>query len=667
LKLEEIPGVGSRTKDRLLAHFGSEKSALEAISRGDVAGLARATTERQALHMVQLSRAAHYGVDPGQFLATEEAWRICEDLKRKLAGYAHTEYARLKIGTLFPSSCQDLIEENRRLSQQAMDYVLRLGGQDPGGLLGKIRPLKERPKERIRGRAIAVTTPEAFRELKARGLDKLLHLGMAESPRTLAELAESYGQVTLVGEGDDLRGVEEAESLEDWYLVPEAILSFYQENLETLVSSLSLAEMLQKAGIQHFSGSSGLADLIFRLGEEDIEQQRLKMLLDGLGRSVDEAVAWANAELKKRIEASSLTLEGADLLSVVSRGEGVIELLQVQMKGLFREVAEQARSRAASELQLADRERVWLEEIMSSEICYPLDIDRHALHSAEQDLRRRIEARDLMVKRELARGLAEQRDAVENLVLAMIEFDFLHALGRFAVVENLTLPELSSESCLGFKDAKNLFLEEPEPVSYTIGETGMAEPPERIALLSGVNSGGKTCLLDLAAAICILGHMGLPVPAKRCRMGIFQELYYFTKSRGTLSAGAFEAAMRKFAALESPKRKLVLADELEAITEPGASAKIIACMLDELNALGSAAVFVSHLAEDVKRSCETVVRVDGIEAEGLDEESNLLVSRSPRYNYLARSTPELILDRLVRTTRAGREREFYSKILAKFK
>lgn len=660
--------MGSRTRDRLLAHFGSEERAARAISRGDVAGLARATSERQALAIVQWARAAQYGAEPDEFLATDEALRICEDLKRKLASHAHTEYARLKAGTLFPSSCQELIEENRKLSRVAMDCVLRLDGEDPGLLLGKIRPLKEGSKGRIRGRAIAVTSPETFQELKSRGLDKLIDLSIAESSRALAELAESYGQITLVGEGDDLPGVEEAESLEDWYLAPEAILGFYQENLETLVSALALTELLQKAGIDQFSVSEDLQELIHRLGKRgDLEQERLKGLLAGLGSSVNEAASWANAELKKRIEASSLTLEGADLLSVMSREEGARELLELQMRGLFQEVQREAKSRAASELQLADRERVWLDEIISCEICYPLDIDRQALHAAEQHLRRRIEAQDLKIKRELAKGLADKREAADNLVLAMMEFDFLHALGRFALQETLMLPELSSEPCLGFHEGKNLFLDNPEPVSYSLGKTGMAEPSERVALLSGVNSGGKTCLLDLAAQICILGHMGLPVPAMRCRMGIFQEIYYFSKSRGTLSAGAFEAAMRKFAVLESPKRKLVLADELEAITEPGASARIIACMLDELNSLGSAAVFVSHMAEDVKRFSETAVRVDGIEASGLDEDSNLIVRRSPRYNYLARSTPELILDRLVRTAKHGREREFYAKLLAKFR
>jgi dsDNA-specific endonuclease/ATPase MutS2 len=228
------------------------------------------------------------------------------------------------------------------------------------------------------------------------------------------------------------------------------------------------------------------------------------------------------------------------------------------------------------------------------------------------------------------------------------------------------MPEIVDEPSLCFSNGINLNLEKAEPVSYALGRTGSSEFQERTVLLSGVNSGGKTTLLDLLAQIVILAHMGMPVPAQNCKLCIYEELYYFSKSRGTLSAGAFETAMRKFALVENSLRKIVLADELEAITEPGASARIIACMLDELNRLGSVAVFVSHLAEEVKRFAETPVRVDGIEASGLDGDNNLIVRRTPRFNYLARSTPELILDRLVRTT-SGPEKEFYSRLLAKFK
>ena len=68
--------------------------------------------------------------------------------------------------------------------------------------------------------------------------------------------------------------------------------------------------------------------------ERDLEEERLERLAARLG-SLWEAAAWANEELKSKIERSSLTLGGTDLLLVMSRGEGVRELLEVQMKSVL--------------------------------------------------------------------------------------------------------------------------------------------------------------------------------------------------------------------------------------------------------------------------------------------------------------------------------------------
>ncbi|VVB70630.1 DNA-binding protein MutS2 [uncultured archaeon] len=532
-------------------------------------------------------------------------------------------------------------------------------------LLKNIRPLREKAPQRVRERAVATTSTGEFQRLKARGLDRLIDLHLAESPRELMDLANSYSHVCLVGEEmDGPAGLERAESQEIWYLAPEAVLGFYQENMESLQAACEAARRLRDAGVLGFESFSDLEKLIGGLAEsKDREAERLTRVAARLGGCVDEAAGWANEELKLRIEKSSLTLGGADLLLVMSRGESIRELFEMQMKGVFQEVLREAKARAAKTLELAGSEGVWLDEIFSVEICYPLELDRQALRSFEQDLRSRREGRGLLAKRELARRLQDRRDTAEALVRALMEFDFAYALGSFALAENLTFPEIVVEPCLSFEDGRHLFLDKPDSVSYSLGTE---EHPEKVVLLSGVNSGGKTTLLDLISQIVILAHMGLPVPARSCRLCLFEEMYYFSKSRGTLSAGAFETAMKKFAVVENHKRKLVLADELEAITEPGASARIIACMLDELNRADCVAVFVSHLAEDVRRYAETPVRVDGIEAEGLDENNSLIVSRSPRYNFLARSTPELILDRLVRSAK-GPEKEFYARLLAKFR
>ncbi|MCX6677213.1 MAG: DNA mismatch repair protein MutS [Methanothrix sp.] len=666
MKLVDLPGVGSRIRERLLEQYGNEEKALQAVLNADVAGLCRALSERQALLLVQHARGLRYNVTPEQFLATDEATRIQQMLITRLAGYAHTEYARLKIGTLFASSSAQLLAENRNIAQAASLTARKMQGQGLEELLKKIRPLREKATARVRERAVAATSTEAFERLKARGLDRLIDLHLAESPAELMDLAGSYSHVCLVGE--EMEGqaaeMETAESLEEWYLVPEAVLGFYTDNLECLLAAAQAAGRLQDAGVAGFAEWESLQKLLTRLNESgDKEGERLERLAARLGGCANEAASWANEELKSKIEKSSLTLGGTDLLLVMSRGEGVRELLEVQMKSVFAEVLKEAKARAASELELQGAEAVWLDEIFSAEVSYPLELDRQALRSFEQELRSRREGRGLLARRENARGLQDKRDDASALVHALMEFDYAYALGQFALAENLIFPEIAQEPCLSFEDGRHLFLDRPDPVSYSLGG---AEHSETVAMLSGVNSGGKTSLLDLIAQIVILAHMGLPVPARACRLGLFEEFYYFSKSRGTLSAGAFETAMKKFAVVENEKRKLVLADELEAITEPGASARIIACMLDELNRRGCVAVFVSHLAEDVRRYVETPVRVDGIEAEGLDENNNLRVCRSPRYNYLAKSTPELILDRLVRSTK-GREREFYARLLAKFK
>jgi dsDNA-specific endonuclease/ATPase MutS2 len=192
-----------------------------------------------------------------------------------------------------------------------------------------------------------------------------------------------------------------------------------------------------------------------------------------------------------------------------------------------------------------------------------------------------------------------------------------------------------------------------EPVDYAVSGA---------TLLSGVNSGGKTSTLDLVALVVVLAQMGMPVPAESATVERFEEIHYYAKSQGTLDAGAFEATLRDFGDLvDGADGRLVLVDELESITEPGASAKIIAGILEALDDQDATAVFVSHLAREIRDAADFAVAVDGIEAAGLVD-GELRVNRSPKKGHLARSTPELIVEKLA-DDRGG---EFYGDLLEKF-
>ena len=110
--------MGAKLEERLVTHYGDEDRALDVLLEGNVAGLlaVKGMSQRQAVNLVQRAQGMKHGVAPADFLATDEAIRIYEELMGRLVENAHSDYARLKIRTLFPSSRPDLIERNRKLA-----------------------------------------------------------------------------------------------------------------------------------------------------------------------------------------------------------------------------------------------------------------------------------------------------------------------------------------------------------------------------------------------------------------------------------------------------------------------------------------------------------------------------------------------------------------------
>ena len=188
-------------------------------------------------------------------------------------------------------------------------------------------------------------------------------------------------------------------------------------------------------------------------------------------------------------------------------------------------------------------------------------------------------------------------------------------------------------------------------------------PNENIALLTGANSGGKTTLLETLTQISLMAQMGLPVSADECEIKLVDELYHFSKKR-SLDAGAFESFLNVFIPIVTTKsEKLVLLDELEGITELDAAVKIISTFIDMIKESNSYGIIVTHMAREIMNY--TDIRVDGIEAKGLDENYNLIVDRTPKMNFLAKSTPELILKRIYEKS-DDNLKAVYARILEKF-
>ena len=561
-------------------------------------------------------------------------------------------------------------------------------------LLSRVRKLRPEPGNlKVRDRIILCGDSELLESAREK-FQPFLTVQRAEDLSEFVDLARGYSSVIVfddtylsfdLPEGIEPEYFQDLSKAEFWQILPEKELAFFARNLDSIRACLNIVQTLRSRNFRFFEEFSpeqleALKEALLKLGEDgkpveglDPELDRLEKTLQNLDPVLTSALNEANQRMNKTLEMSSLTLNGQELIKLISGGMEIKDLLAKELNRIYKGEIGVLKEGLSYKLNLQKQEKLILDSLFSEEISYPLQVSQAQLQFLRLKLNTALEKTRLTRKRELAKILSGFRGPVESLVRNVLNFDLGFSIACFSAKFKMELPELISETGVGFKAGENLFLKtrhgEIEPVSYAIGKTGLSPAgfENRVVLLSGVNSGGKTSLLELLAQCVILAYMGFPVPAEKLQVGPVEEFYYFGKSKGTLDAGAFETTLKQFSVLSEASEKLVLADELESITEPGASARIIAGILEYLSENEkSLGIFVSHLSELILENTETEIRVDGIEAEGLDSRLELIVNRNPVYNCIARSTPELIVERLLRKT-TGKEQEFYAHLKNKFR
>ncbi|MCL7415353.1 MAG: helix-hairpin-helix domain-containing protein [ANME-2 cluster archaeon] len=696
--IRDIPGIGDKTAGRLLEHFTSQEAAMEAFIQHDVAAIAAVPGigEKNAVALVLAFIFKDENISPDSFLKTREAHRVYRHLLDIIKSYTSTQYARDKLNIYFPipSSKKDMITSVMGDVAYACQMVDTIFAVEEGldrlkKILAGVRPIKAARPKKVRDRVIVAAGHEEYRQAQARfGND--IDILLAESPRELADAASAYHHVTasMALEGVDIPYDAEIDyanlpDLEMWQAVPEMEIAFFSQNLKSITSAIQAYRLIENTSSRVFAGIEPgpvgrLGSALDVVGDNDDirtgtdkEMDRIRSALDRLDDSVKTAENSADIQLREFLQSSTVTLSGKDLLNAV--GGDVKDLLDRQLSGRYTGIVKETLQGIIDELDLDQKESLLLTDLFNRDIMTSIEADRDVVEKLRLLLRGRLAKRRMDLLREAARTLFDLKETARALVSGAMELDMWFAIGLFARERNLTTPELMDKPGIHIKAGTNLFLQgDVKPVNYALGEVGAGNAavgytPERVAVLSGVNSGGKTSTLDLVAQVMILSHMGFPVPGEQVSVGLVDELYYFGKSGGTMDAGAFESTIKEFSVVWGTGKMAVLVDELESITEPGASARIIGGILESLaDNPHTVGIFVSHLAESIMEHTSAPVRVDGIEARGLDEDLNLIVDRNPRYNYAAKSTPELIVERLVRKS-DDEKKDFYQRLLDKFK
>ncbi|WP_318569629.1 MutS-related protein [Salinigranum marinum] len=368
---------------------------------------------------------------------------------------------------------------------------------------------------------------------------------------------------------------------------------------------------------------------------------------DGVARGVDDDLDRLRARL-----AAAEELEGSafDVIDTI-RERGVRDL--AAFRGAFAEYVAEETELTRGEVTAAT----------ADDAVDAADFVSSSLRTLVADLREQVDEREAVVSADLEAAVDQVREDVERAVDAVDDIAVALSLGRFADANDLIRPTFVADG-LAVDAARNLSISDPQPISYGIGSHSLSAPTtDRVAVLTGANSGGKTTLLETLCQVVLLASMGLPVPADAAEVGAFDAVV-FHRRHASFNAGVLESTLKTIVPpLSREGRTLMLVDEFEAITEPGRAADLLNGLVSltvDRDALG---VYVTHLADDLA-PLPPEARTDGIFAEGLTTDLELEVDYQPRFGTVGKSTPEFIVSRLVANARDRTERQGFEALAA---
>ncbi len=183
---------------------------------------------------------------------------------------------------------------------------------------------------------------------------------------------------------------------------------------------------------------------------------------------------------------------------------------------------------------------------------------------------------------------------------ALVEFDSLCARARASNDWGAQRPELSDESD-GWTIVRGrhplLLTNSDDPV---VPFDLTLEPGERILVVSGPNTGGKSVFLKAVGLIASLTQSGVVPPAEKgTRLPIFDSIFAdigdeqsITESLSTFSA---HLTIWKEVVEHAGSGSLVLLDEMGTGTDPAEGAALARALIEDLAETGATAVVTSHL------------------------------------------------------------------------
>ncbi len=206
----------------------------------------------------------------------------------------------------------------------------------------------------------------------------------------------------------------------------------------------------------------------------------------------------------------------------------------------------------------------------------------------------------LRILRELTEKLQTIREPLLAAARTIAELDSIFARARFAREFDAAIPEFSATNELRLEGARHPVLEDKlrkenraiVPMTLTLGGE------ERVLVISGPNTGGKTVALKTTGMAALAAQSGIPVAAQRAVVPLFDRVLVDIGDEQSIAAdlSTFSAHMLNLKTMleSATPNSLVLVDEMGTGTAPEEGAALAVALLDEFRAKNCIVLATTH-------------------------------------------------------------------------
>src|SRR5713101_4686613 len=206
----------------------------------------------------------------------------------------------------------------------------------------------------------------------------------------------------------------------------------------------------------------------------------------------------------------------------------------------------------------------------------------------------------LRILRELTEKLQVIRGPLASAAGTLAELDGIFARARFARDFDAAMPEFSASNELRLEGARHPVLEDKlrkenraiVPMTLSLGGE------ERVLVISGPNTGGKTVALKTTGMAALAAQSGIPVAAQRAVLPLFDRVLVDIGDEQSIAAdlSTFSAHMLNLKTMleAATPRSLVLVDEMGTGTAPEEGAALAVALLDEFRARNCIVLATTH-------------------------------------------------------------------------